>query len=60
MRGRESTWARAAPWRERGGSQREHGKERVDSTVNEDRFQRGKGGQAKRASLEQVEGSMSG
>ena len=28
----------AAPWRERGGSEREHGVERVDSTVNEERF----------------------
>ena len=43
-----------------GGSEREHGVERVDSTVNEGRFQGGKGGQATRASLEQVEGSMSG
>ena len=46
--------------REREGSEREHGVERVDSTVNEGRFQGGKGGQATRASLEQVEGSMSG
>ena len=43
-----------------GGLEREHGVERVDSTVNEGRFQGGKGGQAKRASLEKVEGSMSG
>ena len=42
-----------------GGSEREHGKERVNSTVNEERFQGGKEGQAKRTSLEQVEGSMS-
>ena len=28
--GRESRWTRAAPWRERGGSEREHGEERVD------------------------------
>ena len=42
------------------GSEREHGEERVDSTVNEGRFQGGQGEQAKRASLEQVEGSMSG
>ena len=60
MRGRESRWARTAPWRERGGSEREHGVERVDSAVNEGRFQGGKGGQARRAPLEQVEGSMSG
>ena len=43
-----------------GGSEREHGVERVDSTVNEGRFQGGKRGQARRASLKQVEGSMSG
>ena len=43
-----------------GGSEREHGVERVDSTVNEGKFQGGQGGQARRASLEQVEGSMSG
>ena len=42
------------------GSGREHGVERVDSTVNEGRFQGGQGEQARRASLEQVEGSMSG
>ena len=46
--------------RERGGSEREHGVGRVDSTVNEGRFQGGQGGQATRASLEQVERSMSG
>ena len=40
-----------------GGSEREHGEERVDSTVKEGRFQEGKGGQTTRASLE---GSMSG
>ena len=49
-----------APWRERGGSEREHGEERVDFMVKEGRFQRGKGGQAGGASLEQVEGSISG
>ena len=46
--------------RERGGSEREHEEKRVDSTVNEGRFQGGQGGQARRASLEQVEGSISG
>ena len=45
MRERESRWARAAPWRERGRSEREHEEERVDSTVKEGRFQRGKSGQ---------------
>ena len=46
--------------RERGGSERKHGEVRVDSTVNEGRFQGGKGGHAKRAALQEVEGSMSG
>ena len=32
----------------------------MDSTVNEGRFQGRKGGQARRASHEEVEGSMSG
>ena len=32
----------------------------MDSTINEGRFQGGQGGQARRASLQQVEGSMSG
>ena len=43
-----------------GGSEREHGVERGDSTVKEGRFQGGQGGQARRASLEEVEGSTSG
>ena len=60
MRGRESRWTRAAPWRERGGSEPEHEVKRVDSTVNEGIFHKGKGGQARTASLEQVEESMSG
>ena len=38
---------------------REHGKVGVDSTVNEGRFQGGNKGQAIRASLEEVEESMS-
>ena len=42
------------------GSEQEHGEERVCSTVKEDRFQGGEGGQATRASLGDVEGSMSG
>ena len=45
---------------EGGGSEREHGEVRVDSMVNEGRFQEGNGGQAKRASLREVQGSMSG
>ena len=60
LRGRESRWTRSTPWRERGGSEREHGEVRVDSTMNKGRFQEGKGGQASRASLREVEGSMSG
>ena len=60
MRGRESRWARATPWRERGGSKREHEGERVDSTVKEGRFQGGEGGQATRAFLGEVEEGMSG
>ena len=47
-------------WRERGGLEREHEEVRGESTVKEGRFQGGKGGQARRASPEQVEGSMSG
>ena len=42
------------------GSELEHGKERVAFTVKESRFQGGKGGQARRASLGEVEGSMRG
>ena len=44
----------------RGGSEQEHGKERVDSTVKESRLHGEKGGQAKRASLREVGGSMKG
>ena len=46
--------------RKRGRSEQEHGVGRVDPTVNEGRLQEGTGGQARRATLEQVEGSMSG
>ena len=53
-------FARAALWRERGGSEQEHEEKRVDSTVKKGRFQGGKGGQARRAFLGEVEGSMSG
>ena len=42
------------------GSELEHGKERVAFTLKESRFQEGKGGQARRASLGEVEGSMRG
>ena len=40
------------------GSELEHRKERVAFTVKEGRFQGGKGGQARRASLGEAEGSM--
>ena len=46
--------------REREGSEWEHREERVAFTVKKGRFQGGKRGQARRASLQQVEGSMSG
>ena len=59
MRGERVRWARAAPWQERGGPEQEHGEERVDSMVKKGRFQGGKGGQARRAFLKEVEGSMS-
>ena len=41
-------------------SEREHKEERVDSTLKEGRFQEGKGGQAKKAYLGEIEASMSG
>ena len=44
----------------RGGSEQEHGEERVGSTLKKGRFQGAKGGQARRASLEKKEGSVSG
>ena len=40
-------------------SQREHGEKKMDSTVKEGKFPRGEGGQAKRAPIGEVEGSMS-
>ena len=58
--GGESQGGREPHLGESEGSEREHREERVDSTVKEGRFQGGQGGQATRASLEQVEGSMSG
>ena len=41
-------------------SEREQGEKKVDSTVKEYRFRGGEGEQARRASLREVEGSMSG
>ena len=50
--GEESQGGREPHLGEReGGSEREHEEERLDSTVNKDRFQGGQGGQATRASL---------
>ena len=49
--------ARAAPWRERGGSERE---EMVDSTLKKGMFLGDEGEQAKRASQGEVEENMSG
>ena len=40
-------------------SKKEHGEEKVDSTVKEDRFRGGEKGQPKRTSLVEVEGSIS-
>ena len=42
------------------GSELKHEEERVDSTMKEERFQGGKRGQQKRASLGEVEGGMNG
>ena len=41
------------------GSGREHGEERLESTVKEGRIQRDVGGKARTASIGEVEGSMS-
>ena len=60
MRGRKSRLASAIPWLLRGKSEQEHEQERVDSSVKESRFQGGKGGQARRVFLGEVEGTMSG
>ena len=57
---RESRYGRATPCRGRGGSGREHGEERVSSTMKEAGFQVGEGGQAKRTSLKEVVESTSG
>ena len=60
MRGERVKVGESCTLAKEGVSEREHGVGRVDSTVNEGRFQGGKGGRARRASLEQVERSMSG
>ena len=55
MRGRESQGEREPHLGERGGSEPEHGEERVDSTVKKGRFQRGEGGKVRRASLRELD-----
>ena len=47
------------PQRERMGSEREHGEEKMDSAVKENRFQEEEGRQGKKASPGEVKGSMS-
>ena len=58
--GGESQGKREPHLGERGGSEREHVEKRVDSIVKEGGFQKGERGQARRASLREVKGSMSG
>ena len=58
--GGESQDGREPHLGERGGSEREHEEERVDSTVKEGRFQGEKERQARRAFLGEVKGGMSG
>ena len=50
---------KAEPWRERGGSDREHGVKRMSSTLTKDGFQREEGEQAIKASLQEHEEDMS-
>ena len=38
VRGERVKVSESRPWREKGGSEREHGEERVDPTVKENRF----------------------
>ena len=56
---RESQGGRELHLGERGGLELKHGEERVDFTVKKGMFQEGEGGQARRASLGEVEASMS-
>ena len=42
------------------GIRGKHGEERVNSSVKQSRYQKGEAGQARRASLGEVEGNMSG
>ena len=60
MRGERVKVGKSRTLAREGGSEREHGVERVDSTVKEGRFLGGQGGKQSKASLEEVEGSMSG
>ena len=54
MRGRESRWARAAPWRERGRSEREHGKKKGGLHSDGKHIPRREGWQARRAFIGDV------
>ena len=60
MRGERVKVSESRTLAREGGSEWEHGKESVDSTVKEGRFQGGKGEQAIRASIGEVDESMSG
>ena len=60
VRGRKSRWARAAPWRERRGIRAEAWSGKGGLHSEKSRFQGEKGGQARRASLGEVEGRMNG
>ena len=60
MRGERVKVNKSRTLARRGRSERERGKEGVDSTVKKSRFQREERGHAKIASLGKVEKSMSG
>ena len=60
MRGDRVKVGESCTWQERGRSEREHGVERVDCTVEEGRFQEGDGGHARSASQREVEENMTG
>ena len=51
---------RAAPWQERGGSEREHEEKGWTPQLTKADSKEEKGGQARRASLGEEEGGMSG
>ena len=59
MRGKRIKVSNSYTLASEGESEQEHGEERENSTVKEGRFQGGEGGQARKAFLGDVEGSMS-